>query len=657
MSVSLTGTGGLFTRLGKILAQIRNVNGFRGESAAVGSINTGYFYYVDVATATTSGKATQLDLDGAPEPSVLAGVVQPDVPRNVVINFTDGDTSISAFSLTVVGVGPDGAAASETFTFAGGLDQAGSVIFATITSITLTSITGNGAGDLLDIGHGSKYGVFAPVGTTGFTLSSVSVDGVAESPSATSSSNRSWTPTTAANGTRDFSGTYTYDTFIATWGSTSGAKVKDADNAFDEIAAQYQSALQHVMDGHYQAKQSLIDSLRSAQDYLVSIAKETAYDQVHADAVLIDAQLSTAIRELIRQMVVSSDTVKANTVSASVAAASTNTGNATCIASVVGPDGKNREYVLPEVIEVKVTQDAQGGGITAGSEQLSVRGEVKAPSALDYTWPDGSEANSSLTMIDAEVDGAGSESESSNMLVNGHFDDFTANAPDDWTILVGAAATDILEESSTVYRSGGKALEFIGTGGGPLSSIAQTLNPWQGDSSNANCLKPSSVLAVNVYMRKSAGLVAGVVEISLVNGSNAIITNDAGTELKKQVAFGTLTTSFAAYNEFFQLPKVLPSTIKLRVRASTALTSGESVFIDDLCLVKAKEAYTGGPYIAIFRASTESILNDQWNVTVANNQGGLIQSGFDQMFGMRELGMQLPSLSNGSHTIAETLVV
>lgn len=170
--------------------------------AAVSGQDADYMYLPNILAATTSAKATQYDVNlGA---GALAGIVQPDVPRNVIVNFTDANASISAFQLDFVGTAPDGTAVSEQFVFAGGLDQTGSKIFATITSITLTSVTGQGAGDTLDIGHGDKLGVVLPAGSTSLSIVKLKVDGTLEAAAATDTTNNSFTPTTLANGTRDY---------------------------------------------------------------------------------------------------------------------------------------------------------------------------------------------------------------------------------------------------------------------------------------------------------------------------------------------------------------------------------------------------------------------------------------------------------------------
>jgi len=166
--------------------------------------NAGYVFYQNITAATTTAGATQLDLNAVAEPSAMSSVVQPDVPRNVVINFTDANASIDAFQVDVVGTAPDGSAVTEQFLFAGGLDQVGSKIFAKVTSFTLTSINGNGAGDLLDVGYGVKLGVPVPAGSTGLSIVKLVANAIEEAASATDATNNSFTATTAPNATNDY---------------------------------------------------------------------------------------------------------------------------------------------------------------------------------------------------------------------------------------------------------------------------------------------------------------------------------------------------------------------------------------------------------------------------------------------------------------------
>jgi len=55
----------------------------------------------------------------------------------------------------------------ETFQFARGLTQVDNKAFGTISGVEVTSITGAGAGDVLDVGIGSKLGLSNVIYATG----------------------------------------------------------------------------------------------------------------------------------------------------------------------------------------------------------------------------------------------------------------------------------------------------------------------------------------------------------------------------------------------------------------------------------------------------------------------------------------------------------
>jgi hypothetical protein len=225
--------------------------------------------------------------------------------------------------------------------------------------------------------------------------------------------------------------------------------------------------------------------------------------------------------------------------------------------------------------------------------------------------------------------------------------------PDNWLAVVGTPGTDIFENSSVVYRTG-NSLQFEGTGSSPLSAVVQPF----GVSSNgtAGTLTPSTVYTFNCFMQKSAGLVAGAITISLVNSSNAIINDISGTAISFTILYSTLTASWAPYSFSFAAPNTLPSTYKWKIAVSTALTSGQSVYIDDACLVQPTPVYANGPYCAVFAGATNFLIGDTITVTVANNYAGLNQTYWNRLFNLQGMGLQLPSFNNGSQTISDTLI-
>ncbi len=143
---------------GNMFSHIGTAAIFNGGGIGIEAWRRNADVFMDVLAASANHVVIAQGLTAAP-PIACAIAAQPDVPRNITITITDGDASISAFQIDIVGVNAKGQAATEQFLFAGGLVQTGSVAWATITSVTVTSRTGANAGDVLDVGIGIKLGL------------------------------------------------------------------------------------------------------------------------------------------------------------------------------------------------------------------------------------------------------------------------------------------------------------------------------------------------------------------------------------------------------------------------------------------------------------------------------------------------------------------
>jgi len=410
-------------------------------------------------------------------------------------------------------------------------------------------------------------------------------------------------------------------------------------------------AQQKVLDGLYQSLSSWQGSQTGFLTAIRTIAQNTLIEMVHADTPLASKTVANAMTVLIQQMVAASDDVNASSSSAAAqASVGSPTGTPSIVVSIKRTDGRTREYLIPETIRFTCSSDS-GTGATADREPFLVTTPASVSEPLAWNWPAGSGINKSITTVDASVDAG------SNLLTNSDFESFTSNTPANWTVLVGAAGTDILAAGSgDAMDSSTNALEFTYHSGVPLSSIAQTMNNSGGTTGT---LKPNTVYCLNSFMKKSSsGLSgAGTVEISLVDGTNTQITDDAGNDCKITQVASSLTTSYAAVKGSFATPKTLPASgYKLRVRMSVAIAdSGESVFIDNLALAEGVELYAGGPVVAVFAGATAPVKNDAYTVAISNTYGGF-QKGFDRLFGMRTLGLQLPSDTGGSETVPDSYI-
>lgn len=384
-------------------------------------------------------------------------------------------------------------------------------------------------------------------------------------------------------------------------------------------------------------------------------AVQTLLSMVADDQPARATTLAAALTELIRQMNGSSDSVKACTVSASASALGTNKGNGAVLLATKRGDGLVQENIVAEVAPILCTADAQTGGATIGNESWQFAGQPDDGQTSLDTWPTGSGANASITGISAFQNNAGG-----NLLTNSDFETWSGSplALANWTLTVGTWGTDIVREGSTVYTQTYSAKIPGNAGGtGVLASMQQEFG--NSGSGTAGVLLPDRSYAVNFFAKFDVVPAAGVLTIELVDGSGTVIQDDQGNNNSTTFSCHSMATSWAACNTLFRLPRLLPATIRLRFRVSTAISSGSNLFVDDLALGFMTALYAGGPSIAIFSGSTQWVAGDGFTIGTTNSRGGAsylstFQAMFDKFFGMRALGLLLPSA--GSPTIADTLI-
>ena len=439
------------------------------------------------------------------------------------------------------------------------------------------------------------------------------------------------------------------------WGS-GGPTIVAYGTLTDSIEDQYEAALQSQIKDLYPALEAFRASGSTVKTYFKQLAENTLIEQVHADTPLLTKTVGSALTVLISQMTGTSDSVKANVVSAAAASAgSTNVGNAVVIASVVGPNGKNREFAFPETLRFTVTNDSLNGA-TAGAEPIGINGILAQSDPLNYTWPKGSGlSGKQINMVSNGTDATAS-STTTNLLKNSEFVNWTStNTLDNFGIITGAAGGSILRSGTA--RKGSYSLSYVGDGA-ELTSMYQEFNNAGGSPA---VLKPSKVYAFSAWVYCTVQPAAGVMAFDLTNGSNTVITDDAGTNNTISKTLTSVGASWVNVTGFFRTKTTFSGTARLRIRLTTAVSVGTTLLIDDVHMTEATELYTGGPYVAAFRGTTDVMKNDYWTIAIANNMsaagtaGGVLQTAFEQFFKMRESGYILPSVTDGSQTVADTL--
>lgn len=402
--------------------------------------------------------------------------------------------------------------------------------------------------------------------------------------------------------------------------------------------------------------------------------------QANDDTPLKQYSVSYAIQELIRQMGVATTAYVPGAIVApgTPAAGASNTGVCQAFGSVTGPylqgastglynssgnTAMDLQYIYPETLTFKCTQDSYTGTAAKHSETFSFAGQQKIvsdpllwnfTSVYGATAVNGSNAAGSVSVCDAAVyAGAGA---GGNLLKNGDFLTYAnvANVPDYWTLVTGTAGTHIADGGSgTGIKVGAThALTFLGDSS-TLTCIKQTFGNNSVSGGTTSSLLPNTVYHGNFWIKTSSSS-TGILQLSLVNGAagtgtlvtdNNAVSNIAykiyisyagaiQTNSNAGIDLSTVGTSYSSVSFHFRTPAVLPSNgLCLRMQLSTTLNTGKTLSISDLSLRAPAQAYPGGPYVSLFNGSTGSVLGDTYSQAFTNDFGNLTNKvGFQQMF-------------------------
>jgi hypothetical protein len=420
-----------------------------------------------------------------------------------------------------------------------------------------------------------------------------------------------------------------------------------------------------VIDGIYSSASQFQQAQASWLQALQSLSARTIQEMASVDAGVGTnppaLQLVPSLQRLIQQM------TGVASVNASVVAAGPQTalgtpaGNAVIVTSVKQGNGLTCEYAFPETLTFQVSQDAQSGA-TKNQEPLLVSGLPLVTNPLSYLWPGGSGARLSFNAVDGSV--YGQTSIPGNILQNSDFFTYTtANQADNWTYTVGTAGTDWFDGTASPYVTNAGAIKITGTAGALLDAMTQTFGVTPvttvGAGGTSGKLAPDTVYHLNCWVKCSATPATGVLEFSLVDNTGATMNDDQAVANLFTKSLTAVSTSYVNVNGVFRTPAVLPNGnvgLKLKVRLSTAIDSGKSVYISRLALSPAVQLYAGGPFSAVF--SGNSPLQggnnpDTWTVAITNAYGAF-QKLFERLFSMRQNRLQLPS--SGAPTIIDGLI-
>lgn len=345
----------------------------------------------------------------------------------------------------------------------------------------------------------------------------------------------------------------------------------------------------------------------------------------------------TVLAAIIQDMIDNAQTVKFNAVTiGTITYAATNHGNGKAIADAtldgfnipiansqanINYNGLLSQLCVPsETMQLVCTADSFTGSRQEGGESWSWAGGIKYQQ-FDYR-PEGSGSGGSLVTANQET----------SLIQNLNFENFSVtNTPDNFVIAAGAAGVDIFQELSVVFR-GASALRFTGTGSAQ-PAITQAMTP--------GALSGRRRYLFTIQMRKGGSAPgAGNITIKLTGTGYSAASSE-----KIDIALTSLTTSYALYSFYVNLPAQLPADIGLSIAITGAnLASGAFIYFDSGTFTSVN--YFGGLNAQVMAGSIPWVKGDRISWTVVNTVSGLCQD-----FVRRALYAQLPSVSDGSQTI------
>ncbi len=389
-------------------------------------------------------------------------------------------------------------------------------------------------------------------------------------------------------------------------------------NTTTGVVAQYdtESDIQAEMGSQYQSL------LNSPGNDLGPFCQQMAVDtlnrmvfraQPQLSQTLSQINLEASLAELIRQMNTQGATVLAMGVTATPAPF-IGTGNGSINVTVKrASDGRVQENAFSEQILFLCTSDSYSGTATAGNEGFTVTGAGNQDNLFAFDWPLGSNCQANLTAIAADEDAGG------NFLTNSDFEDWTNNIPDQWTLPVGTGGTNVFRNGGIVYQ-GTYSMQLTGDGSGTQTELLQEFD--NGSDGTSSLLSPQNQYSFNFFIRRD-GLApgAGILQVALVDESGNVTQDESGVANSFNVDLTTLSTVFTAYTGTFRTPAIMPETVSLRLKLTTPLTNGRSVYIDSASMGQFTELYSFGPSVAVHAGSIPFQIADYSYMNVQNSRG------------------------------------
>lgn len=341
----------------------------------------------------------------------------------------------------------------------------------------------------------------------------------------------------------------------------------------------------------------------------VNGARKTLTEMVNADNSNIPKQVIPAMTELNRQMRAGGTTLLKNTVTIGTPTV-TGTGNGKLLIH-----GFPSQMSRTDALQLECISDTTTGS-PAGAEIFSLTGSTAYPNINDSLWPGGTGINTTITNSDY--------SDSSNIVVNGTFENWTGGVPDSWTITTG---TGVSQLTSGVFR-GTSALKL--SNGSTQTQIAQDLP--------SVVLGPGKRVIFGFWYKKISGTPTRDITLELTDnlGTSAATLDATPNSTSWQLAY-------APYQNAYSSP-----VTSLTATLIHDPDSGVEVAVDGLFVYAPNQYGTNGQFLQVVSGSTDWRIGDRITVSITNDYASSVLSYTERFFAPFANGIELPTTASGT---------
>lgn len=346
--------------------------------------------------------------------------------------------------------------------------------------------------------------------------------------------------------------------------------------------------------------------------------------------------LAGILGDLYTQMRTDSKTVQQNRVTTgAVTAHGDNVGTGTFFTYDEDPQlVDDNERINTQDLVAYCISDAITGGRTEGNELFQTA--------------------SSLRGNGPRVSVAWNEAFGENRITNHSFETgTTGQLPTSWTAENGVGGTHIKKDVS-VFKFDLASLHFDGDGAQAEIGVSQAETVFVGYDATHR-LTPMAPYRVVVWIN-TTGSVAGRTITVQFEGT----AYSAGASEKITIT-SSFPTSWTRYGFWVVAPKNIPADWALHLKVTGTLGASENVYFDGVSVAKGTAWNTIGVWVAmdyggVGAVSSDGQRTDQYDLTLTNDYGGLIQTAVTRLTNQRkpkidiypDIGIALPSAASES---------